>query len=375
MEQSGFLYKSKPEDYILGSTSPLLQGDVINEAGDWILWRPSDEKQSTLKIDTMSCTTFSALNDLETILNFFKDQLNMFSKDQLDWLSLVKFIENNKFNFSDRFTAIMSGTMPEGNYFQNVWDSIRKDGVIPEVQFPIGDPKTWSEYHDKTKITPEMKKLGVDFLERIIEKGDDGKYKINYEFIPLDVNGFNLSEAFKRSPIQVAVTGENPKHAILLVRMDKEFETYKPFLRDRNRTIAYALKISVVIKTTPVVPVYKYFKMTEKTDSEGKHTFGELNGTFRALLDKMRGESGFPWIISSGYRNKEENDATPDSASDSAHVSRMAADIFCSDSGKRDKIVDVAKANGIKRIGIGKNFVHLDIDPTKPSPVMWHYYK
>jgi len=119
---------------------------------------------------------------------------------------------------------------------------------------------------------------------------------------------------------------------------------------------------------------YKFFSMDEKTDATGKHTFSELTPEFRTLCDTMRGQCGFAWKILSGYRTQKENDALNDSVSDSAHVSRLAVDVLCTDSSKRDKIVTVAKANGIRRIGIGKNFVHLDIDSSKPQNVMWHYY-
>jgi len=117
---------------------------------------------------------------------------------------------------------------------------------------------------------------------------------------------------------------------------------------------------------------YKYFRDEEKTGQN--HTFKELDENFKRLCDKMRGECGFPWILDSGYRTQIENDKLKDSVSDSAHVSRLAVDVRCTDSYKRNKIIDVAKANGITRFGIGKNFVHLDVDPSKPQNVMWHYY-
>jgi len=112
---------------------------------------------------------------------------------------------------------------------------------------------------------------------------------------------------------------------------------------------------------------YKYFSPAEVAK-------WKLKPELWQLLDTIRGECGFPFNINSGLRTKAENDALANSVSDSAHLSGLAVDIACTDSSKRDKIVTVAKANGVKRIGIGKTFVHLDVDTSKVQSVMWHYY-
>ena len=49
-------------------------------------------------------------------------------------------------------------------------------------------------------------------------------------------------------------------------------------------------------------------------------------------------------------------------------------DIVCNSSDTRWKIVTAAIAFGFRRIGIGKNFIHLDCDDSLPQQVMWHYY-
>ena len=141
-----------------------------------------------------------------------------------------------------------------------------------------------------------------------------------------------------------------------------------PYATDGN--FAEAFKRLEPYKT--MQPTYKHFKLSEPTG--GGHTFSELNEDFRRLLDKMRGECGFPFIIESGLRTQAENDALKDSVSDSAHLSGLSADIRCTTSIQRFKMVQVALSNGVTRIGIGKNFIHIDIDKTKPQNVIWHYY-
>ena len=112
---------------------------------------------------------------------------------------------------------------------------------------------------------------------------------------------------------------------------------------------------------------YTYF-------SEAEVARWKLKPEMWRLLDTIRGECGFPFNITSGLRTKAENDALKDSVSNSAHLSGLASDISCLYSERRLKMVEVALKHGVNRIGIGKTFVHLDIDPTKPKNVMWHYY-
>jgi len=268
-QQSGFLYKFDPRDYVLGSNSPLTGVD-INPLGDWVSSRPADEKQYTIDFDTFSCSTFSGTSDLETLANFHLS-FGRFSEAQVKWAKDNGYIVDGKFNFSDRFSATSNGTMPNGQYLPAVWDDFRHVGLIPEADLPMGG-NNQAEYLDKKNLTPERYAKAKAFLEMMIEKDELGKYKINYEWVPVET-GVELANALKQAPLHIAVTKENPGHAIVLLRMDKEFETYPPFLRDRNRTIAYALKPIVEFKKD--VPVSDYFKTQEFVSKAIYTQYGE----------------------------------------------------------------------------------------------------
>lgn len=136
-----------------------------------------------------------------------------------------------------------------------------------------------------------------------------------------------------------------------------------------NNIIPFLPRLNAVRKN-----IYKYFKMTESTGTGG-HTFADLDPTLRLLLDKIRGECGFPISINSGYRTQAQNDVLSDSVSNSAHVQRLGVDIICTDSSKRYILKKVCYANNIPRIGTGKNFIHIDISKTLPQNVEWDYYK
>ena len=111
---------------------------------------------------------------------------------------------------------------------------------------------------------------------------------------------------------------------------------------------------------------YRFFSQAEVDKYKCKREVWEV-------MDKVRGDCGFPFIPTSGLRTKEENDKLSNAVEDSAHLEGLAIDISCLDSGKRDKMITVAKKYGITRIGLGKTFIHFDIDKNKPQNVMWLY--
>ena len=345
MQQTGFLYEFDPRDYITGA-SPLAW-DIVNKDGDWRNWKPLDEKQYDIKFDTMSCTTFSALNVIETWVNWlmYNDKLTV---AQLEELNKLGFIENGKFNASDRFTAIMSGTTQKGNYFPSVWNSIKTDGLLPEKDFPYGG-NNWNEYHNKSLITEAMKTKAKKILD-ILE--------FAYEWTPVTETSIELSEALKQAPVQVAVTKEAPQHAIMLMKMDWEFETYPPFLRPRNRTIAYAMKAQVKAKKAK----YKYF--TEK------EVFG-LKEKLVNMLDEAREIAGIPFAINSGYRTLEHN-AEIGGVENSSHTLGLAVDLRARNSTEHFKITKALLQVGFSRISRKyPNHIHCDIDDSKPQEVLF----
>ena len=84
-------------------------------------------------------------------------------------------------------------------------------------------------------------------------------------------------------------------------------------------------------------------------------------------------------VIRSGCRCREHN-ASRDVGGkpDSAHLaSRLemceAADLVAIISRDRYQLVRAAMEAGIKRIGIGRDFVHVDVDPAKDQEVVWLY--
>lgn len=96
-----------------------------------------------------------------------------------------------------------------------------------------------------------------------------------------------------------------------------------------------------------------------------------MNIEFIKLLDQGRAVTGFPWMINSGYRTLEHNVQVGGKGPE--HCQGNAVDIAAG-SLERFQIVKWAYSVGIKRIGIGKGFVHLGFSFELPQEVIWTYY-
>lgn len=115
--------------------------------------------------------------------------------------------------------------------------------------------------------------------------------------------------------------------------------------------------------------LFKWYKADEFKCS----CCGQENMNFKLvlLLDSIREIVGFPIVINSGWRCEKLNEIVGGKRT-SSHLKGDAVDIKCTDSAERLAIINTALELGINRIGIGKTFVHLDIDKTKDSCI-WVY--
>lgn len=90
-----------------------------------------------------------------------------------------------------------------------------------------------------------------------------------------------------------------------------------------------------------------------------------------AALDLARMRAGVPFSISSGFRCQEHN-ARVGGKPTSSHTRGLAADISFSN-GHDGLLILKALLPYFDRVGVGNGFIHVDIDPDKPSPVLWTY--
>lgn len=75
-------------------------------------------------------------------------------------------------------------------------------------------------------------------------------------------------------------------------------------------------------------------------------------------------------VITSGYRCEEHNKEIG-GVENSSHLGGWAADIKCDNSTYRFHLMKALIDAGFKRIGRYDDFLHVDRDPDKPTPVNW----
>jgi len=89
-------------------------------------------------------------------------------------------------------------------------------------------------------------------------------------------------------------------------------------------------------------------------------------------LIQLERSIGVPLEFSSGYRCKACN-AAVGGVKNSAHLRGKAVDILADASSERFSIVKTALSFGFLRIGVGKTFIHVDIDAALPQQMLWLY--
>lgn len=105
---------------------------------------------------------------------------------------------------------------------------------------------------------------------------------------------------------------------------------------------------------------------------------GALENIHPDLLERLKELErifGKEIFITSGYRDPDHNKKVGGvTGSEHTYNPAEGVDIACLRSPTRWSLVTIAMKLGFRRIGIGKNFVHLGIATDKPQNVMWHYY-
>ena len=99
--------------------------------------------------------------------------------------------------------------------------------------------------------------------------------------------------------------------------------------------------------------------------------FADIDMNLVRKLECIRRAIGRPIRITSGCRCPKYN-ALVGGKPNSAHLKGLAADVYCPDSEFRYHFLNWALSY-FRRIGIGPDFIHVDIDESKPQYVVWLY--
>ena len=116
----------------------------------------------------------------------------------------------------------------------------------------------------------------------------------------------------------------------------------------------------------------KYFEYEEFDSPDIQGSGQMMSKEMLSKLDMVREEYGKPIYVNSGYRTEAHNEKVGGKPA-SSHLKGLAVDIACSESRERFNLIQLFLKYGISRIGIAKNFIHIDIDNDKAPNVIWTY--
>lgn len=116
----------------------------------------------------------------------------------------------------------------------------------------------------------------------------------------------------------------------------------------------------------------KYFTDEEFKRAKPSCSLSDMDEQFMLLLDSARELAGIPFKINSAYRSPEY-EKTKGRAGTSRHCFGLAVDIACYTSDYRFRIIRSLIAVGFHRIGIGSNFIHVDLGYKGSEPIIWLY--
>jgi uncharacterized protein YcbK (DUF882 family) len=103
---------------------------------------------------------------------------------------------------------------------------------------------------------------------------------------------------------------------------------------------------------------------------------GTLNPDTLRRLEIARTYADTPMKVNSGFRCPEHNlelVRVGKGEPNSAHLNGRAVDIAVHNSRERYLFLEAFIEAGFVRIGIGKTFIHVDDDETKPQNCVWVY--
>jgi uncharacterized protein YcbK (DUF882 family) len=112
---------------------------------------------------------------------------------------------------------------------------------------------------------------------------------------------------------------------------------------------------------------YKEFDSPDEVGSYINMDVGFLN-----KLAAARKAAAIGFKITSGYRTPKHNEKVGGVPS-SSHTKGHAVDIYAPTSRQKFIIINSLLQAGFNRIGIAKNFIHVDDDPSKAEDVIWTY--
>ena len=273
-----------PTDWIAGD---IPHQDLKVKWGDYL---SDPEVQYDPRFDSMGCASFSLTNVIETQLNYHLAQGN-FSKPILNLYNSMGVIQNDKFNFSDRFVVVGSGTTESGNTMQKVIDFVRKNGFVSEGAWPFSQTMTHDDFF--TSIPQEIyaKAKKIKWTMNIAYEWSITEQTKQQDRLSLAQNALQHAPLWFAIPIcptykeSVALTCPmtTPQHCVECYGIDTTYQIcdqYNPFLKKLalDYPVLWAMKV-VVTPRNPITLTRNLFFGCSGDDVKTLQTFLGVNPT------------------------------------------------------------------------------------------------
>ena len=117
---------------------------------------------------------------------------------------------------------------------------------------------------------------------------------------------------------------------------------------------------------------HMFFEYSEFNSPDERDSYMNMDVAFLNKLSKARELAAIGFKITSGYRSPAHN-AKVGGVPSSSHTIGRAVDIYAPTSTQKYIIINALLQVGFNRIGVAKNFIHVDDDPNKSEDVIWTY--
>lgn len=207
IKNHGVILGVRGSDYVAGT----LPYEVRNPSGDWIPYLPVGEVQKG-RDDWMDCVSRSYTNSIEI---------------------QERFLTGQESNYSDRLLAKRSETTKQGNYLYKVADIGRNEGLVSQKSWP----DTGGDWDEQYADIPQAK------LDQLLEEGKSwfNKWDVKNEDVPVAKK--SLQHHLKHAPIQIILPGHSVVEILNNDSIEKFFDSYEPFLKNRTQQVLFAKKI------------------------------------------------------------------------------------------------------------------------------------
>jgi len=282
----------------LGENAEILTTDPLN------FWKPYNPKNGYQVdkngADLMACVAFSINDGYERFCNYLIT-IDPSVRSILDKFGCIN--EEGLVEFSDRFTAVMSGTNPNsGASVTQVCNSIRANGLLGEKWLEWDNSTmTKAQFYDRSAITKEIKDKAKDLLnyldflhawvgdsscdsnelkealtKGVVRVSVDGAYDFNQNGYIYNLTNYTHSV--------LAIGGEEPKYSLIHDHYQRQYPMFIWGYRFGNGKLLYVKKKSNMILKDPMIKCGKdILTLTKSGEQSGMYKKIGSSQTFKTL--------------------------------------------------------------------------------------------